>query len=163
MAKLESLFFIVALAFILTATVSFAAKAQQRPAGTRSDTTDNRLPTIQITLGGRTVTATVANTDESRRQGLLGWDSISEDRGMLLDFGREGQYAIHMQGMKFAIDAVWIDSDLEIKAIYRDIQPNSGLIYPSMFPSAYCLEIKAGFCSKYGIKMGQRVAFGPRR
>jgi len=118
------------------------------------------MPQVTVTLGERTILADVANTDLSRTEGLLGWESITEDRGMLLDFGVEREYAIHMQGMKFPIDALWLDSAGEIKLIYQDIRPDSGLIYPSMFPCAYCLEIKAGFCKKYGIKIGQKIRFG---
>ena len=116
--------------------------------------------TISVTLGNQTIRAVVADTDASRREGLLGWSQITEERGMLLDFAMERQYAIHMQGMKFAIDAVWIDAKGLIKLVYEDITPNSGLIYPSMFPCRYCLEIKSGFCKKYGIKIGQTVQFG---
>jgi uncharacterized membrane protein (UPF0127 family) len=119
--------------------------------------------TISITLGNQTIRAVVADTDASRREGLLGWSQITEERGMLLDFAMEQQYAIHMQGMKFPIDAVWIDANGLIKLIYEDIAPNSGLIYPSMFPCRYCLEIKSGFCKKYGIKIGQTVQFGPSK
>jgi uncharacterized membrane protein (UPF0127 family) len=115
---------------------------------------------ISVTLGNQTIQAVVADTDNSRREGLLGWSQITEERGMLLDFAMERQYAIHMQGMKFPIDAVWIDAKGLIKLIYEDIVPNSGLIYPSMFPCRYCLEIKSGFCKKYGIKIGQTVQFG---
>jgi uncharacterized protein len=116
--------------------------------------------TISVTLGNQKIRAVVADTDSTRTQGLLGWSQITEERGMLLDFAMEGQYAIHMQGMQFPIDAVWIDANGLIKLIYDDIPPNSGLIYPSLFPCRYCLEIKAGFCKKYGIKMGQTVQFG---
>jgi uncharacterized membrane protein (UPF0127 family) len=115
---------------------------------------------ISITLGNRIIHAVMADTDASRREGLLGWSQITEEKGMLLDFAMEGQYAIHMQGMNFPIDAVWIDSSGLIKMIYNDIAPNSGLIYPSLFPCRYCLEIKSGFCKKYGIKIGQTVQFG---
>jgi uncharacterized membrane protein (UPF0127 family) len=119
--------------------------------------------TISVTLGNQTITAVVADTDASRREGLLGWSQITEERGMLLDFAMEGQYAIHMQGMNFPIDAVWIDANGLIKLTYEDIIPNSGLIYPSMFPCRYCLEIKSGFCKKHGIKIGQTVQFGPSK
>ena len=121
---------------------------------------NSELQTIPITLGNRTIHAVVADTDESRIRGLLGWERITEGLGMLVDFETQAKYAIHMQGMKFPIDAVWIDRKGEIKLIYQSIVPNSGLIYPSMFPARYCLEIKAGFCKKYGIKTGQSVQFG---
>jgi uncharacterized protein len=132
-------------------------------AGAEDQMSSNREPrTISVTLGNQTITAVVADTDASRRDGLLGWSQITEERGMLLDFATEGQYAIHMQGMNFPIDAVWIDANGLIKLTYEGIIPNSGLIYPSMFPCRYCLEIKSGFCKKHGIKMGQTVQFGAK-
>jgi uncharacterized protein len=125
----------------------------------------NAIPTssdqIAVTLGPKTIAATVANTDSSRIQGLLGWSQINFDQGMLLDFVKPGLSAIHMQGMKFPIDALWIDSNGVIRLIYAEIQPDSGSIYPSMFPVRYCLEVRSGFCRKYGIKEGQKVVFGP--
>jgi uncharacterized membrane protein (UPF0127 family) len=117
-------------------------------------------PTVPITLGARIITATLANTDATRIEGLLGWAQIGEDQGMLLDFIRPGVFAIHMQGMKFPIDALWIDSNGVIKLIYSQIQPNSGIVYPSLFKIRYCLEIAAGFCKKYGIKTGDRIVLG---
>ncbi|MHB8203030.1 MAG: DUF192 domain-containing protein [Desulfomonilaceae bacterium] len=117
-------------------------------------------PTVPITLGSRIITATLANTDATRIEGLLGWTQIGEDQGMLLDFIRPGVFAIHMQGMKFPIDALWIDSNGIIKLIYSQIQPNSGIVYPSLFEVRYCLEIAPGFCRKYGIKEGQKVKLG---
>jgi uncharacterized protein len=120
-----------------------------------------QLSSIPVTLGTKTITTFVANEDWSRTEGLLKWNAITEEQGMLLDFVFPAEHAIHMQGMKFPIDALWIDAKGSIKVIYEDIPPNSGQIYPSLFPCRYCLELKAGFCKKYGIKMGQTVVFGP--
>jgi uncharacterized membrane protein (UPF0127 family) len=119
-----------------------------------------KLNIVSVKIGTTTVKAHHANTTASRIEGLLGWNSISYDQGMLLDFGREGEYAIHMQGMKFPIDAVWIDSTKTIRFIYENIQPNSGVTYPSLFKCLYCLELKAGFCKKFNVKVGQKVALG---
>jgi uncharacterized membrane protein (UPF0127 family) len=116
--------------------------------------------TIPITLGGKTIQAVLADEDKSRGRGLLGWENITDEQGMLLDFLREGNYAIHMETMKFAIDAIWIDGTGTIRLIYPEIMPNTGLTYPAMFPCRYCLEVKAGFCKKYGVKIGQQVKFG---
>lgn len=121
---------------------------------------DSQLRTVPVLVGNHTVQAKVADSDPARHEGLLGWQTISDNEGMLLDFGREGKFAIHMQGMKFPIDAVWIGNDGEVKLIYEDIQPNSGQVYPAMFSSRYCLELKSGFCKRYGVQMGSRVRFG---
>jgi uncharacterized membrane protein (UPF0127 family) len=116
--------------------------------------------TVPVTLNGNTLTAVVAETDFTRARGLLGWNNIEDGQGMLLDFLVANVYAIHMQGMRFPIDAVWIDASGVVKLVYEDIQPNSGQVYPSMFPCRYCLEIKAGSCKKFGVKAGQTVTFG---
>jgi len=151
----------VPLLVVFTALAAFFGLSQVARA--EDQMSSNREPrTISVTLGNQTITAVVAETDASRRQGLLGWSQITEERGMLLDFAMEGQYAIHMQGMNFPIDAVWIDANGLIKLTYEGIIPNSGLIYPSMFPCRYCLEIKSGFCRKYGIKIGETVQFGAK-
>jgi uncharacterized membrane protein (UPF0127 family) len=121
---------------------------------------DRDVRTVPITLGGKKMQAVIADTERARVKGLLEWERIGEETGMLLDFGTDGQNAIHMQGMKFPIDALWIDGTGVIKLIYPEIMPDTGRLYPSMFPCRYCLEIKSGFCRKYGIKMGQNVRFG---
>jgi uncharacterized membrane protein (UPF0127 family) len=145
---------VLSLALMITATFGLGFEAQA------ADASMTKLSTMPVTLGAKTVTAVVANDDRSRREGLLTWDSITEDQGMLLDFVLPAEYAIHMQGMKFPIDAVWIDVNGVIKLIYEDIRPNSRQIYYSLFPCRYCLELKAGFCKKYGVKIGQTVVFG---
>ena len=145
---------ILATEFRLQETHSVAAELAS------SQNPSQNLRSMTITLGNKTILAKVADKDSSRIEGLLGWTSINDDTGMLLDFIVPGNYAIHMQGMKFPIDAIWIDSKGEIRLIYDDIPPNSGQVYPSMFPCRYCLEVKAGFCKKFGVKIGQNVSFG---
>ncbi len=143
--------------FICCPSVVFAEQkapvAKQMPKSART-------ATVPITLGGKTIHANVADTDFLLRTGLLEYKTISDDEGMLLFFQLPGEYAIHMEGMKFPIDAIWIDDKDEIKLVYESIPPNSGVTYPSLFRCKYCLEVKAGFCKRFGIKAGQTVKFG---
>lgn len=115
---------------------------------------------VAVTLGSKTIRTTLANTHQLRVEGLLGWSSINDDSGMLLDFMADGVYAIHMQGMKFPIDAIWIDSSDRIRLIYENIKPDSGMTYPSMFPSKYCLEVNSGFCKRHNVRSGQKIVLG---
>jgi uncharacterized protein len=142
----------------LICILALAASAEE--VGPSMPTTGESTAVIPITVGQKTIQAHVADSEPTRRQGLLGWSTITDETGMLLDFVVEGTYAIHMQGMKFPIDAIWVDSKGMIKFIFEDIPPNSGRIYPSMFPCRYCLEVKAGFCHRYGIRMGDHTRFG---
>jgi len=149
-----------ALLVVIICGLSFAVARSDEPqrAG-NSDVAGPHLKTVSISLNRVTIRAVVANSDASRTKGLLGWDKITDDLGMLLDFKVPGQYAIHMQGMKFPIDAIWIDSTGNIQVIYEEIPPNSGQIYPSMLPCRYCLEVKAGFCKRNQVKASQKVKF----
>jgi len=132
--------------------------AQTRePSGQSASEKQSEKREISVTLGEKTIKAVVANQEKTLLEGLLGWSRITDEEGMLLDFGKPGQYAIHMQGMKFAIDAVWIDTSGIVKLIYEDIQPNSGRIYPSVYSCRYCLEIQSGLCKRQGVKEGDKI------
>ncbi len=147
---------------LLLACVGCAAVSlAQTGAPMRESTAHNQLDAkrMSLTLGEKTIRAVVADQEKTLLEGLLGWDRITDEEGMLLDFGRSGQYAIHMQGMKFPIDALWIDASGVVKLIYERIQPNSGRIYPSVYSCRYCLEIQAGFCKRYGVKEGDKIRF----
>lgn len=148
------------LIFAASAAMIGVTRAENPPEGRRAWARSDDMRPVPISVGNTTVQTVIADTERARIRGLLGWTSIRDDIGMLLDFGIEGEYAIHMEGMKFAIDALWIDTSGLIKVIYQDIKPNSGMVYPSMFPCRYCLEINAGFCKRHQVKIGQKVRFG---
>jgi uncharacterized membrane protein (UPF0127 family) len=149
----------IVFSFIFAALLCMAQSTRAEQSEGKADQKRWMAP---ITLGKKTIRAVVANTDSLRIRGLLGWERIDDTTGMLLDFEKEGQYAIHMQGMKFPIDAVWMDRNGVIRTIYAKIKPNSGKVFPALFPARYCLEVNAGFCGRYGVKTGQRVRFGAR-
>lgn len=145
----------------LISFVFFAILGLKYDASVHSQVTEaSKVQYVGVGLGNRTIKATLANTGPLRVEGLLGWTSINDESGMLLDFVMDGIYAIHMQGMRFPIDAIWIDSSDSIRLIYENIQPDSGVTYPSLFPSRYCLEVKAGFCKRFNVRSGQKVLFG---
>lgn len=148
------------LALLLPATVGFVSALAGEPEGRTGQASAQVPGKIPVSVGEKTVQAVLANTDASRVQGLLGWDRITDEEGMLLDFVTTGRYAIHMRGMKFPIDAIWIDDAGIVKLTYEDLQPNTEQIYFSIFPCRYCLEVKAGFCRKFNVKAGQQLRLG---
>jgi uncharacterized membrane protein (UPF0127 family) len=152
---------IIAAGVILALSPSLCA-AQSRGSAQADRGSYGKVSMVPITLGKKTIRAVVAESEPSRIKGLLGWDRIDDDAGMLLDFGHEGDYAIHMQGMKFPIDAIWIDGKGVIRTIYENIRPDSGTVFPAVFPARWCLEVNAGFCKRYAVKTGDPVRFGSR-
>ncbi|HUZ98938.1 MAG TPA: DUF192 domain-containing protein [Gaiellaceae bacterium] len=62
---------------------------------------------------------TVASSPLARMRGLLGRSSLAPDEGML--FTRTG--SIHMFFMRFAIDVVFCDGDLQVLKVVPDLPP----------------------------------------
>jgi uncharacterized protein len=61
----------------------------------------------------------VASTPLARMRGLLGRSSLALDEGML--FPRTG--SIHMFFMRFALDVVFCDRELEVVKVVPNLQP----------------------------------------
>ncbi|OGM08307.1 hypothetical protein A2159_02005 [Candidatus Woesebacteria bacterium RBG_13_34_9] len=68
-----------------------------------------------------------------------------------------------MKGMKFPLDIIWINDNI-IVDVDENIQNPKSLSnlnqlpkYSPSIPINFVLEVNAGFCSKEGIKIGDRV------
>lgn len=116
-----------------------------------------------LSIGDTMLTIDIANTENSREQGLSGRESLEPDHAMLFVFPEDGQYAFWMKEMQFPIDIVWIDKSGTIIDVDNAVSPNT---FPSTFsPSApvrYVLEANANFVSDHGIKIGDTVTILPK-
>ncbi|MEX0668485.1 MAG: DUF192 domain-containing protein [Candidatus Saccharimonadales bacterium] len=105
-----------------------------------------------------TVEVEIADTAESRSQGLSGRESLSDKEGMLFVFDQPGIHGFHMLDMNFAIDIIWIDSNLEVVDITHNLLPAS---YPEVItspePVKYVLEVNAGFTNQHDISVGDSL------
>jgi uncharacterized protein len=61
----------------------------------------------------------VADTARARMKGLLGRSSLDPDEGILLTPGG----SVHMFFMRFAIDAIFCDRDLNVIGVARNLRP----------------------------------------
>ena len=80
------------------------------------------MRTAQVTKSDGSIVCTrcrLAVHPWSRMRGLMGRASLSPDEGML--FRPTG--SIHMFFMRFPIDAVFLDRDLVVLDVARDLQP----------------------------------------
>lgn len=82
-----------------------------------------------------------------RLKGLLGRKEIVEGEGIIL----YPCSSIHCYGMKFSIDAFFLDKNRRIIYIYENMKPNT---YKAIKGSKYVVELKAGIALQYGIKVG---------
>lgn len=92
----------------------------------------------------------VARSFRSRMHGLLGRNSLPDGEGILLVPCR----SIHMRGMRFAIDCVFLDRQGRAARILRSFAPGRSMLWPAW--SAYmAVELPAGAASK--IQQGDRL------
>lgn len=98
----------------------------------------------------------------ARVEGLSGRDFLPEFGGMLFEFEEPSYHAIWMKGMRFPIDIFWIHNgrvvDMAEKAPIPSKDGGSPLpFYVPDVPAEFVLETRAGFASKYGIRIGDEV------
>jgi uncharacterized membrane protein (UPF0127 family) len=79
-----------------------------------------------------------AGTSAERRQGLLGRQSLAEDEGIYIV---PCQW-IHMFGMKFPIDAAFLNSEGRVLAVHHDLRPNR--LSRLVFRAEGVLELASG-------------------
>lgn len=113
-------------------------------------------PLQTISLGSATIDVAIADNQQTRQKGLSYLESIPLDTGLFFVFKDSGLHGIWMKDMKFSIDIIWMDEQLRIVDIHRDISPDT---YPTSFhpqvPARFALEVEAGFSLKHDVKIGE--------
>lgn len=117
------------------------------------------IKTATVVLKSKSIGVRVADTDDSRTQGLSGTIELLPDTGMLFIFDHPAKYSFWMKEMNYPIDIVWIDSDKKIVHIEQNVSPNT---FPKSFsptsPALYVLEVPAGFAQTNHIFIGDSIS-----
>lgn len=103
----------------------------------------------------------VADTEEELIQGLMYVDGLKENEGMLFLFGMPDYRAFWMKNMKIPLDILFLYEN-KLVTIYKNIPACKKMpcpIYKSTQKSDTVLELKAGFCEKYNVKIGDPIKF----
>ena len=116
------------------------------------------LPTILVK--GQPIRISIADTEETRQQGLSGRAGLAEDEGMLFVFPEDGKYAFWMKDMVFSIDILWLSGDGAVVYMAENVSPDT---YPQNFQplvsARYVLELPAGYAKEYNVVVGDLVRF----
>jgi len=94
-----------------------------------------------------------ADTFLARLRGLLGRSSLAEGEALLLD----PCGSIHTLGMRFPIDALYLDADGTVLEALADLRP--WRVPPPVRGARRVLELPAGALSRAGSARGHRVRF----
>lgn len=114
-----------------------------------------------LKLGETCISLEVADTQDTRAQGLSGRDGLATNTGMLFVFDNDGSNCMWMSDMEFPIDMVWLNAQKEIVMIADNVSPDT---FPQTFCSEemlsrYVLEVPAGTVQQYGLQLGQKLNF----
>ena len=103
---------------------------------------------------GRVVCArcSVAERMRARMRGLLGQKGLDPGAGLLIPRTR----SIHTFFMAFSIDAVFLDRDLRVRSVVRDVRP-ARIVWRR--GSRSVLELASGESDRVGIREGSRLAW----
>lgn len=102
-------------------------------------------------IGDRIV---VADSFWSRFRGLLGRSDLDEGEGLLIS----PCWSIHCFGMKFAIDAIFLDKDFRVVSIHPNMKPGA---MASNRKARCVLELKAGEAARHNIQVGEPLIIEP--
>ncbi len=114
-----------------------------------------RAATALVIFGNDTVRAEVANTPETRSQGLMYRDAVPDGTGMLFVFDGEAERSFWMQNTFVALDVAFIDRNFRIVDI-QQMEPESTDIHDGARPAMFALEVRQGWFGEKGIAVGDR-------
>lgn len=113
-------------------------------------------PRREVSIGGTSFQAEIADTDSLRKAGLGGRDGLCERCGMLFVFDRPDRYRFWMKDMRFDLDFVWIAHGQVVDITENVPHSETGTFAPA-FPADQVLEVAAGEVSRYDIRVGDPV------
>lgn len=108
----------------------------------------NQTKNIMLAERGR-----IASSFWSRIRGLLDTKNFSEGDGLLIS----PCSGIHMLGMKYAIDCLFLDKTGRVVGLLEEIQP--GCLSRIFWQAKECLELPAGTISRTGTTLGDVVIY----
>lgn len=120
------------------------------------------LPEIELLIGGKKISAEVADDERERAAGLMFRKFLGADSGMLFVMDRPGPVGFWMKNTEVPLTIAYIDQRGTIMEIH-DLQPHDETPVPSRFRNiAFALEMPQGWFSKNNVWPGERVIGLPK-
>lgn len=117
----------------------------------------------QVIIKNIVITVELADTDEKRKKGLGGRESLPTNAGMLFIYPKPDHYNFWMKGTKIPLDIIWIKGDTIVDITKNALPPKEDQkyedlpIYTPKEPSDKILEVNAGFADANGIMIGDKI------
>ena len=114
------------------------------------------LPTIPLTINGQKMVVEVASTPERRALGLMHRFSLQPDHGMLFVFDRPEPQGFWMKNTFIPLSIAFVAADGRIINV-DEMQPHDERTHVSRGPALYAIEMRKGWFTERGIKIGDVV------
>jgi uncharacterized membrane protein (UPF0127 family) len=116
-----------------------------------------RDATYRATVHGAVLADRVrpAHTHWTRLRGLLGTRTLAPGEGLWIKPSNQ----VHMLGMRYAIDVVFLDDAGRVLRVVHELQPNR--ISPKVKGATSVLELPAGTAARLGVEPGATVVIEP--
>lgn len=111
------------------------------------------LLTYPLRIGAHSIRAELANTPQTRRDGLMFRTRLSEDSGMVFVFPAERKVSMWMKNTPTPLSVAFIDANGRILNI-EDMQAHSEQTHSSKGLATYAVEVNQGWFAKRGIRSG---------
>jgi uncharacterized protein len=121
------------------------------------DSAQVALPAIMLNVGGKAVSAEVADEPAERAAGLMFRKDLAPDTGMLFVMREPERAAFWMKNTTLPLSVAYINQSGMILEIH-DLDPLNEKPVPSAFANiAYALEMEKGWFAKNRILAGDRI------
>ena len=99
-------------------------------------------------------------TFEEQKKGLIGVEFLPKDSGTLYVFQMDDPgRGFGTKGMKFPLDFIWMNSDLTVVHMTKNVPPEYSENIMSVWPARYVVEVNAGYIDAHGISVGDTAQF----
>jgi hypothetical protein len=112
-----------------------------------------QLPAIELTAGIHLIHAEVANTFETRAQGLMFRKHLGPNEGMLFVFPQAEAHCMWMKNTLIPLSVAFMDDQGKIVSI-AEMRPQTETSHCAAAPAKYALEMSGGWFAAKGLKPG---------
>ncbi len=125
-----------------------------------SYSTEKKKSNPTITIKGTTVFVEIADSEKTRKKGLMGRSVLDKNSGMLFIYADSAVRYFWMKNTYVALDMAFIDSNMVIKTLHTaDAVNDSTILYSSYVPVKYVLEVNRGWFEEHNVHTGDTVTF----
>jgi uncharacterized protein len=112
-----------------------------------------QLPTLELSAGIHLIRAEVANTFETRAQGLMFRKYLGPNQGMLFVFPQAEAHCMWMKNTLIPLSVAFLDAQGRIVSI-SEMQPQTETSHCAAAPAKYALEMSGGWFAVKGLTAG---------